>query len=78
MVSSWWWVNGGWTAVGGEGCAGENNRDGGYCDKNGKYCSYWSGWNYAKNEKGNDFDPLKDESLIASSAAISSELLKNL
>ena len=29
-------------------------------------------------EKGNDFDPLKDESLIASSAAISSELLKNL
>ena len=30
------------------------------------------------NEKGNDFDPLKDESLIASSAAISSELLKNL
>ena len=30
--------------------AGENNRDGGYCDKNGKYCNYWSGWNYAANE----------------------------
>ena len=29
--------------------AGENNRDGGYCDKNGKYCSYWNGWNAGKN-----------------------------
>ena len=30
------------------------------------------------NEKGNVFDPLKDESLIASSAAISGELLQSL
>ena len=30
------------------------------------------------NEKGNVFDPLNDESLIASSAAISGELLKSL
>ena len=30
------------------------------------------------NDKGNDFDAIEDNSLIASSAAISSELLKNL
>ena len=30
------------------------------------------------NEKGNDFDAIEDDCLIASSAAISSELLKNL
>ena len=30
------------------------------------------------NEKGNDFDAIEDDCLIASSAAISTELLKNL
>ena len=30
------------------------------------------------NEKGDDFDAIKDDSLIASSSAISAELLKNL
>ena len=30
------------------------------------------------NDKGNEFDDIEDDSLIASSSAISAELLKNL
>ena len=29
--------------------AGENNRVGWYCDKNGTNCSYWTGWDYTNN-----------------------------
>ena len=30
--------------------AGEDNRTGWYCDKDGTNCSYWTGWNASKNE----------------------------
>ena len=29
--------------------AGENNRVGWYCDRNGTNCSYWTGWDYTNN-----------------------------
>ena len=30
--------------------AGEANKNGGYCDKNGKFCSYYTGWNDIQNQ----------------------------